>query len=59
MNLDINQEEFMQRLKMQGNDVDAELDALEDEIPELRADKNKKKGGVDLDNLGDNDDCKL
>ena len=46
-----NQEDFMKRLQMKNNDLDAELDALESEIPELHVKKNNNK-------VKDNNDCK-
>jgi len=59
MNFDFNnQEEFMKKLKNQQQNVDAELDELENEIPELKAEKENKKNNKKQ-KKGDDNDCKI
>ena len=59
MNFDFNnQEEFMKKLKNQQQNVDAELDELENEIPELKAEKENKQNNKKQ-KKGDDNDCKI
>jgi len=53
-----NQEEFMNRLKNRQLNVDAELDELENEMPELKAEKENKQNNKKQ-KKGDDNDCKI
>jgi len=56
-----NQEDFIKKLQQGNKDLDAELDALEDEIPGFKEDKKnkKEKKDIDIDKLDANDDCNI
>jgi len=62
LNFDFNnQEDFIKKLQQGNKDLDAELDALEDEIPGFKEDKKnkKEKKDIDIDKLDANDDCNI
>jgi len=56
-----NQEDFIKKLQQGNKYLDAELDALEDEIPGFKEDKKnkKEKKDIDIDKLDANDDCNI
>jgi len=61
-----NQEDFIKKLQQGNKDLDAELDALEDEIPGFKEDKKNKKEKKDIEKPDNsfsvetkNDDCNI